>query len=269
MYVISPMPSRRSSVLSRSLLSLVDLAGSEKWRPSLSVAGGANADQYEHDQKQLGVQKEMANINNSLVVLGTCVSALLEPGRKHIPYRNSALTRLLQDSIGGSGRTILIATVRRDEVFLDETHSTLSFAARASNVKTQVVPSVTVSDVGTLDQARQQISALRSRLQQYQSQENGEATLSRSSSFNSDTRVSYLEKKLQQLENENATLRKLVDPLLLSKVRSLVEDGSNDRCKLQLQSSFEGNAYLRRSKSEKLQPSPGARKKVVKVSKHP
>ena len=74
------------TMLKKSVLSMVDLAGSEKWHPSLSVSGGANADQYEHDQKQLIIQKEMTNINNSLHVLGTCVSALLEPGRRHIPY---------------------------------------------------------------------------------------------------------------------------------------------------------------------------------------
>ena len=74
------------TVLKRSTFSLVDLAGSEKWRASLGQAGNAQAD----------VQKEMANIKTSLHVLGTCVSALIEPNRKHIPFRNSVLTRLLQ-----------------------------------------------------------------------------------------------------------------------------------------------------------------------------
>lgn len=78
------------AVMTRSTLSLVDLAGSEKWRPSLSQAGQSNID----------VQKEMTNINTSLHVLGNCVSALIEPGRKHIPYRDSMLTRLLQDCLG-------------------------------------------------------------------------------------------------------------------------------------------------------------------------
>lgn len=52
---------------------------------------------------QLDVQKEMTNINTSLHALGNCVSALIEPGRKHIPYRDSLLTRLLRDSLGGEG----------------------------------------------------------------------------------------------------------------------------------------------------------------------
>jgi kinesin family protein 18/19 len=74
------------TVLKRSTFSLVDLAGSEKWRSSLSRAGTANAD----------AQREMTNINTSLHVLGNCVSALIEPHRKHIPFRDSVLTRLLQ-----------------------------------------------------------------------------------------------------------------------------------------------------------------------------
>jgi kinesin family member 18/19 len=49
----------------------------------------------------IDVQKEMTNINTSLHALGNCVSALIEPGRKHIPYRDSLLTRLLRDSLGG------------------------------------------------------------------------------------------------------------------------------------------------------------------------
>ena len=59
------------TVIKKSVLSLVDLAGSEKWRSSLSTSGGANADQYEHEQRQLTIQKEMTNINNSLTVLGS------------------------------------------------------------------------------------------------------------------------------------------------------------------------------------------------------
>ncbi len=195
------------TVLKRSVLSLVDLAGSEKWRPSLSLAGNSNAD----------VQRELTNINTSLHVLGTCVAALLEPGRKHIPYRNSVLTRLLQDSLGGSGRTVLIATVRRDEDFLEETNSTLQFASRASRIRTVVVPSVVVSDVATLEHARNHIQELRSRIKQNEE-------IAHAESLSSSSRLIELEKRIQQLEAENASLRKLVDPLLLSKVNNYTDN---------------------------------------------
>lgn len=149
-------------------------------------------------------------------VLGTCVAALLEPGRKHIPYRNSVLTRLLQDSLGGSGRTVLIATVRRGEDFLEETNSTLQFASRASRIRTVVVPSVVVSDVATLDHARNLIQELRSRLKQNEEKVHTEI-------LSGNSRIVELEKRIQQLEAENASLRNLVDPLLLSKVNSYTD----------------------------------------------
>ena len=151
-------------------------------------------------------------------------------------FRNSVLTRLLQDSLGGSGRTILIATIRGADDFLDETYSTLQFASRASCVKTLVVPSVSISEVGTLEQAKQQIHTLKMRLERYQAIDDDELGKS-NTSFNapaivSDTRILELQKKLQQLEQENASLRKLVDPLLLSKIRNLVlDDYSNHDAK--------------------------------------
>lgn len=96
-------------VLQRSTFSFVDLAGSEKWRSSLTQAGNS----------QIDVQKEMTNINTSLHALGNCVSALIEPGRKHIPYRDSLLTRLLRDSLGGEndGGTLSQLTLKMMNLF--------------------------------------------------------------------------------------------------------------------------------------------------------
>mmetsp|Transcript_1849 Transcript_1849/g.2931 ORF Transcript_1849/g.2931 Transcript_1849/m.2931 type:complete len:1114 (+) Transcript_1849:115-3456(+) len=157
------------ATLKRATFSFVDLAGSEKWRPALSQqsTGGA-AD------KQL---REMTNINTSLHVLGNCVSALIEPGRRHIPYRDSLLTRLLQDSLGG-GRTTLIATVRSDASMVDETYSTLQFAARASKIKTVLRPSKRLLSQGqgqggegmTLERAKKEIAVLRAQVQTLQQQ---------------------------------------------------------------------------------------------------
>lgn len=163
------------ATLKRSVFSFVDLAGSEKWRPSLShsqsISGGLVTQQQAVAEQQL---REMTNINTSLHVLGNCVSALIEPGRKHIPFRDSLLTRLLQDSLGG-GRTILVATVRSDEGMIDETYSTLQFASRASKIKTVLRPSSKVvlgsSNAGdglTLEKARKEIALLRSQVQSLQ-----------------------------------------------------------------------------------------------------
>lgn len=160
------------ATLTRSTLSFVDLAGSEKWRPSLTSVSTQSSDQQ---------IREMTNINTSLHVLGNCVSALIESGRKHIPFRDSILTRLLQDSLGG-GKTTLIATVRSDELMRDETYSTLQFASRASKIKTILRPlsrqfanqlsnsNSSLGDVMTLEQARKEIAMLRARVQSLESQ---------------------------------------------------------------------------------------------------
>ena len=91
----------------KSTLSFVDLAGSEKMSTKTVDDSYLNTIQLQIQN----TQKETANINTSLHVLGLCVSSLIDPRHHHIPYRNSILTRLLQDSLNGLGRTTLIATI--------------------------------------------------------------------------------------------------------------------------------------------------------------
>ncbi|XP_050303688.1 kinesin-like protein klp-20 [Anthonomus grandis grandis] len=101
-------------------LNLVDLAGSE--RASKSMASGDRL-------------KEASKINLSLSVLGNVISALVDNPNSHIPYRNSKLTRLLQDSLGGSCLTSMIATVSPCMEHLEETCFTLMYAVRARKIK--------------------------------------------------------------------------------------------------------------------------------------
>lgn len=101
-------------------LNLVDLAGSE--RQSKTKATGQRL-------------KEATKINLSLSALGNVISALVEGKGKHIPYRDSKLTRLLQDSLGGNTKTIMIANVSPADYNYDETLSTLRYANRAKNIK--------------------------------------------------------------------------------------------------------------------------------------
>jgi len=101
-------------------LNLVDLAGSE--RQSKTGAQGVRF-------------KEATKINLSLSALGNVISALVEGKGKHIPYRDSKLTRLLQDSLGGNTKTVMIACVSPAEDNYDETLSTLRYANRAKNIK--------------------------------------------------------------------------------------------------------------------------------------
>ncbi|CAM9373236.1 unnamed protein product, partial [Ectocarpus sp. 13 AM-2016] len=104
-------------------LSLVDLAGSER------AAATQNR----------GVRLvEGANINRSLLALGNCINALGERGNKgqFVPYRDSKLTRLLKDSLGGNCRTVMIANISGASSSFEETLNTLKYANRAKNIKT-------------------------------------------------------------------------------------------------------------------------------------
>ncbi|XP_069075239.1 kinesin-like protein KIF17 [Pleurodeles waltl] len=101
-------------------LNLVDLAGSE--RPSKTGATGQRL-------------KEATKINLSLSALGNVICALVDSKCKHIPYRDSKLTRLLQDSFGGNTKTLMVACLSPAENNYEETLSTLRYANRAKNIK--------------------------------------------------------------------------------------------------------------------------------------
>ncbi len=79
--------------------------------------------------------KEATKINLSLSALGNVISALVDGKTHHIPYRDSKLTRLLQDSLGGNTKTIMIAAVSPADYNYDETLSTLRYASRAKFIK--------------------------------------------------------------------------------------------------------------------------------------
>ncbi|KAH7285868.1 hypothetical protein KP509_33G049400 [Ceratopteris richardii] len=99
-------------------LSLIDLAGSER---ALAT-----------DQRTMR-SVEGANINRSLLALSSCISALVE-GKKHIPFRNSKLTQLLKDSLGGACQTAMIANVSPSNLSFGETQNTLYWADRAKEI---------------------------------------------------------------------------------------------------------------------------------------
>ncbi|CAF1220965.1 unnamed protein product, partial [Didymodactylos carnosus] len=111
-----------------SVINLVDLAGSER-----ANATGATGDRL----------KEGANINKSLSALGNVISALadLSSGSKRkivVPYRESVLTKLLQNALGGNSKTVMIAALSPADINYDETLSTLRYADRAKHIKNTV-----------------------------------------------------------------------------------------------------------------------------------
>ncbi len=107
----------------KAKLNLVDLAGSE--RADKTGATGATL-------------KEGTNINLSLMALGNVINALSEgtsrDGKKHIPYRDSKLTRLLQESLGGNSLTVMLAAISPADYNYDETVGTLKYANRAKSI---------------------------------------------------------------------------------------------------------------------------------------
>nr|CAC20783.1 kinesin-like boursin [Paracentrotus lividus] len=105
-------------LLKTGKLNLVDLAGSENIGRSGAVDKRA---------------REAGNINQSLLTLGRVITALVEHA-PHVPYRESKLTRILQDSLGGRTKTSIIATVSPASINVEETLSTLDYAHRAKNI---------------------------------------------------------------------------------------------------------------------------------------
>eukprot|EP00742_Colponemidia_sp_Colp-10_P004246 GILJ01004530.1.p1 GENE.GILJ01004530.1~~GILJ01004530.1.p1 ORF type:complete len:795 (-),score=178.48 GILJ01004530.1:126-2510(-) len=101
-------------------LNMVDLAGSERQSKT-----GATGDRL----------KEATKINLSLSSLGHVISALVDSKSSHIPYRDSKLTRLLQDSLGGNTKTVMVANIGPADYNYDETLSTLRYAQRAKSIK--------------------------------------------------------------------------------------------------------------------------------------
>ncbi|XP_077284900.1 kinesin-like protein 64D [Arctopsyche grandis] len=130
-------------------LHLVDLAGSE--RQSKTHATGVRL-------------KEATKINQSLSVLGNVISALVDGKSTHIPYRNSKLTRLLQDSLGGNSKTVMIANIGPAESNYVETISTLRYANRAKNIENKAHVNEEPKDA-LLTRFQQEIDELRKQLE--------------------------------------------------------------------------------------------------------
>lgn len=109
-------------------LSIIDLAGSER----------ASATKNRGERLTEG-----ANINKSLLALGSCINALCDPKkRNHVPYRNSKLTRLLKFSLGGNCKTVMIVCISPSSQHFEETQNTLRYANRAKNIQTKITRNV-------------------------------------------------------------------------------------------------------------------------------
>ena len=121
-YIISEITQGTQSVKKYGKISFVDLAGSERLKESKS---------------QGDMIKETGNINKSLFTLGKVIKGLTDRRSKtpYIPYRDSKLTMLLMDSLGGNSKALMIACASPSGLYFDETLSTLNYAARTMNIR--------------------------------------------------------------------------------------------------------------------------------------
>ena len=134
-----------------SKLNLVDLAGSERTKVT-----GAKGKQLEESKR----------INKSLSALGNVINALTElKGAIHIPYRDSKLTRLLEDSLGGNCKTTMITMISPCQDFISETLSSLSFAKRAKRIKNRPKINQEINHKALIKQYEIQLRCLREELQ--------------------------------------------------------------------------------------------------------
>ncbi|XP_068436545.1 kinesin-like protein KIF18A isoform X2 [Clinocottus analis] len=180
-------------------MSLIDLAGSE--RASATNAKGARL-------------REGANINRSLLALGNVINALADPKSKktHIPYRDSKLTRLLKDSLGGNCRTVMITNVSPSSKSYDDTHNALKYANRAKEIKSSLKSNVVSLDshIGQYavicEKQRQEIQQLKKKLNEYE--KNTVHAASNMISSQKQAEFKRVSEALQQIFSGRAQIRK-------------------------------------------------------------
>ncbi|XP_048806287.1 kinesin-like protein KIF9 isoform X2 [Lagopus muta] len=137
-----------------SKINLIDLAGSER----LSKTGSEGR-----------VLKEAAYINKSLSFLEQIIIALADPKREHIPFRQSKLTHVLKDALGGKCNTVLVANICGEALHVEETLSSLRFATRMKWITTEPVVNVTYDSEGTVKTLEKEISLLKQELAMHDS----------------------------------------------------------------------------------------------------
>lgn len=196
-------------------LHLVDLAGSERQSKTGSTG------------QQL---REASKINLSLSTLGNVISALVDGKSTHVPYRNSKLTRLLQDSLGGNAKTLMCTNIGPADYNYDETISALRYANRAKNIKNKARINEDPKDA-LLRQFQKEIEDLRRQLQEGVEESTAEEDSSEDASGGDDTgerrdkkrhKKAISEVKMREIQEQIAADRKS-----LSEKKDLAEEERN------------------------------------------
>ncbi|XP_056342877.1 kinesin-like protein KIF13B isoform X3 [Oenanthe melanoleuca] len=198
-------------------LSLVDLAGSER-----ATKTGAAGDRL----------KEGSNINKSLTTLGLVISALADQAagknkNKFVPYRDSVLTWLLKDSLGGNSKTAMVATVSPAADNYDETLSTLRYADRAKNIVNHAVVNED-PNARIIRELREEVEKLREQLTQAEAMKSPELKerLEESEKLIQEMTVTW-EEKLRKTEEIAQERQKQLESLGISLQSSGIKVGDN------------------------------------------
>ncbi|KAF7715931.1 Uncharacterized protein PECH_005730 [Penicillium ucsense] len=227
--------------VSSGKLNLVDLAGSE----NIGRSGAENKR-----------ATEAGLINKSLLTLGRVINALVDKS-SHIPYRESKLTRLLQDSLGGRTKTCIIATVSPAKHNLEETISTLDYAFRAKNIRNKPQINSLISKSKLLREIGMEIEKLKSELIATRHR-NGvymTPTAYEELTMESESRRIVNEEQRAKIESMESSLRHKVQELfsLTANFNSLKQDNEHTQTRLKdTRSTLEQTESTLKSTSDKL-----------------
>lgn len=189
--------------IKKGKLNLVDLAGSERQNKT-----GATGDRL----------REATKINLSLSALGNVISALVDGKSKHIPYRDSKLTRLLQDSLGGNTKTLMVACTSPADYNYDETLSTLRYASRAKNISNKPTINEDPKDAMLREYQEEIIKLkekLRSNVTQSPMSQSSEDSVTRAHIEEEKSRLAeFYEAETERLKTEHENQRKEKEELM-------------------------------------------------------
>ena len=180
---------------------LVDLAGSEKNNPVI------NSNNNLSNNKNTLRQQEGAKINQSLLNLGICINALASKS-KFIPWRNSKLTHILKDYIGGNSKVVMISTISPSLYCLDETLNTLNYSNRAKNITTIIKKNIinVIDRESQVNKYKEIITNLSDQLEAKRNQlaviTNNKYLLQKKENNNSNIQDNALNSKMDKLSKE-------------------------------------------------------------------
>ncbi|KAL1220680.1 Kinesin-like protein KIN-7I [Cardamine amara subsp. amara] len=214
-----------SSTLAASVC-FVDLAGSE--RASQTLSAGTRL-------------KEGCHINRSLLTLGTVIRKLSKGKNGHIPYRDSKLTRILQNSLGGNARTAIICTMSPARSHVEQSRNTLLFATCAKEVTTNAQVNLVVSEKALVRQLQQELARMENELKNL-----GSASSAGSDFYSllkqKEEVIVKMEEQMKELKWERDAAQSRVENLL----KSTAEERSSRMDEQSMFSSMDFDADYRR-----------------------